>query len=242
MANITKRLNFFTGFFTTAGDWQEGQEYHIERRKLHNRRLHTPGVMRGELDELQVTSNGGMNVLVRRGAALDAEGHEIYLDQSRTLTLTAPESSAELVYIALRYHEQPADRVVNVENDQYSGDTRIAEIPTVELVATAPDNLTSIELARIDVQPGATEISDAADRLNPGGNEIDRRFVRYAGSVAVTEEILSAHIMTELIQVMQDGRRDFAALHRRFPVPSNSALKVFDLTFKLIFDEPFEDI
>lgn len=225
MTNITKRLNFFTGFFTTAQDWQDGQEYHLERRKLHNRRLHTPGIMRGELDELRVTANGGLNVQVRRGAALDSEGREIYLDQSRTLTVNPSETEAQLVFIAARYHEEPGDRAVNVENDQYSGDTRIAEIPQLELTRTVPDNLSLIELARIDVQPGASEISDPVDPQNPAGNEIDRRFTKYAGSVGVIEESLLPHDMERLIQVMRDGRRDFAALDGRFPVPSCSDVR-----------------
>ena len=234
MSNINKRLNFFTGFFTTAKDWNDGQEYHLERRKLHNRRLHTPGVMRGELDELRVMAGGGLNVEIRRGAALDAEGHEIYLEQSRTLTIVPSENTAKLVYIAIKYHEQPSDHVVNVENDQYSGDRRIAEIPIVELTATAPDNLDSIELARIDVQPGATEISDAADPDNPGGNEIDLRFVKYAGSVGVSHEAFTSYDLERLIQVMQDGRRDFAALDRRFPVPSNSDVRQGLITLEML--------
>ena len=34
-----KRLNFFTGFFTTAADWTDGETYHLEKRRLHNRAL-----------------------------------------------------------------------------------------------------------------------------------------------------------------------------------------------------------
>ena len=32
---VFKRLNFFKGFFTTAEDWEQGQHYHVEKRKLH---------------------------------------------------------------------------------------------------------------------------------------------------------------------------------------------------------------
>ena len=49
-----KRLNFFTGFFTNARDWNEGQDYHIEKRRLHNRSLHSPGVIKSERHELNV--------------------------------------------------------------------------------------------------------------------------------------------------------------------------------------------
>ena len=43
-----KRLNFFTGFFTTVDkSWNDGETYHIEKRKLHNRTLHRPGILQG---------------------------------------------------------------------------------------------------------------------------------------------------------------------------------------------------
>jgi len=223
MSNITKRLNFFTGFFTTARDWQEGQEYHLERRKLHNRRLHTPGVMRGELDELTVTAAGGLNVHVRPGAAIDSQGHEIYLSHQRSLAVTPVGDAPRMIYVALRYHEEFSDHVEFVVDDTpYSGDARIAEIPRVEIVNTEPDNQTVLELARIDLQPGVTEISEPSDPQNPGPNEIDRRFVKFAGSVAPDRENLPSYDMERLINVLVDGRRDFAALDMRLPVPSCS--------------------
>jgi hypothetical protein len=225
MTNITKRLNFFTGFFTTAKDWQDGQDYHLERRKLHNRGLHTPGIMRGEREELRVIPTGGLNVQVCCGAALDSDGNEIYLEQTRTLTIDPPETLPQLVYIAIKYYEEPSDHVENVENSQYSGDTRIAEIPRLELTNTVPDNLARIELARIDLQPGVTEISAPADPQNPGGNEIDLRFVKQASSLGVAEEVLTPQDLERLIQLMVDGRRDFAALDGRFPVPSTSDVR-----------------
>ena len=49
-----KRLNYFKGFFTTADDWRAEQRYHREKMMLHNRRLHSPGVLRGEAGDRQV--------------------------------------------------------------------------------------------------------------------------------------------------------------------------------------------
>ena len=225
MTNITKRLNFFTGFFTTAKDWQDGQDYHLERRKLHNRGLHTPGIIRGEREELRVIPTGGLNVQVCCGAALDSDGNEIYLEQTRTLTIDPPETLPQLVYIVIKYYDEPSDHVENVENSQYSGDTRIAEIPFLQIINTVPDNKTWLELARIDLQPGVTEISTPADPQNPVGNEIDLRFVKQAGSVGVAEEVLTPQDLERLIHLMVDGRRDFAALDGRFPVPSTSDVR-----------------
>ena len=40
-----KRINFFEGFFTTDEDWNAAEGYHLEKRRLHNRVLHAPGVV-----------------------------------------------------------------------------------------------------------------------------------------------------------------------------------------------------
>ena len=237
MADITgfKRLNFFTGFFTTADDWNEGQEYHLEKRRLHNRGLHTPGVIPGERNELRVEAAGGLNLRVMPGAALDGEGNEIYLGVPRILTVDPGDYSLpRLVYVAISYREEESGYVENVDTPEFSGNTRVSEIPGLELTTEAPDNLTRIELARVDLQPGVTVIAAPADPQNPGGNEIDMRFVRKAGSVGVEEERLSPAELDRLIQLMADGRRDFAALDGRFPVPSVSDVRHGALSLEML--------
>ena len=42
-----QRINYFKGFFIQAEDLQKAQKYHMEKRKLHNRFLHTSGIVRG---------------------------------------------------------------------------------------------------------------------------------------------------------------------------------------------------
>ena len=235
MTDMTKRLNFFTGFFTTAEDWNEGQNYHLEKRKLHNRALHTPGIIRGEGQELRVEAAGGLNVRVLPGAALDGGGNEVCLDQAQTLTINLDDYTLpQPVYIAIQYQEEPADYVENVEAPQYSGHTRIAEIPRLRAVNTMPDNRTWLELARIDLQPGVTEIADPSDPDNPLGNQIDRRYVAWAGAVGVAGERLSPVILERLVQLMGRKRRDFAALAGRFPVPSADDVRHAALSVEML--------
>ncbi len=237
MANITgfKRLNFFTGFFTTADDWNEGQDYHLEKRRLHNRGLHTPGVISGERDELQVEAAGGLNIRVMPGAALDGAGNEIYLGVPRTLTVKPGDYDLpRLVYVAMSYREEESGYVENVDTPEFSGNTRISEIPRLELTTEVPDNMVKIELARVDIQTGVTVISAPLDPQNPGGNEIDTRFVRKAGAVGVEEEMLSPPELQRLIHLMADGRRDFAALEGRFSVPSAADSRQGALTLEML--------
>ena len=119
MSSITefKRMNFFTGFFTTAEDWNTGQQYHIDKRKLHNCGLHTPGVIRGVPNEsgqmrVRAMSQPSLDILVMPGAAIDADGNEIVLATSRTLT-NVPENYTlpQIVYVAIRYRETETDFV-----------------------------------------------------------------------------------------------------------------------------------
>src|SRR2546426_12589627 len=53
-----KRINFFEGFFTTDEDWNAAEAYHLEKRRLHNCVLHTPGVVPVEAGGLQLTARG----------------------------------------------------------------------------------------------------------------------------------------------------------------------------------------
>lgn len=236
-----KRLNFFTGFFTTARDWTDGQDYHLAKRRLHNRGLHTPGVIRGEAQELRVEAvegaqPGRLEVRVLPGAALDGAGNDIYLGQARSIAIDpGAYTLPQLVYITINYDERPADYVENVEAKQYSGHTRTEESPRLEVTTTHPDNQTRLELARIDLQPGVTRISNPEDPANPRGNEIDRRQVVWAGSVVVAEpERLSTAMLERLILLMGRTRRDFAALAGRFPVPSAGDVRHAALTVEIL--------
>lgn len=230
-----KRMNFFTGFFTTANDWEEGQSYHIDKRKLHNRSLHTPGIMRGERDELSIQAIAGLRYRVLPGSALDANGNEIYLGSARELELKPGELSLpRVVYIAIRYGEEDTDYVENVDAREYSGFTRVAEIPRIEVVTTQPDNESWIELARINLESGVSAISNPVDPSQPGPNEIDRRHVIWAGSVGIAESRLATDDIDEISQHMLDTRRDFAALAARFPVISIADTRNAALTIDML--------
>lgn len=216
-----RRMNYFKGFFTTADDWKVEQGYHREKLRLHNRGLHTPGVIKGVASELRVRAAGGLNLELLPGSAIDGDGNELYLAQPRLLAVAAPTGAGRVVYVAIRYFEAEDERVVNTAVPEYSGFKRIREAPEVFVSESRPDNLYSIELARIDLQPGATVVADASDPLAPGANQIDRRFVPYAGAVpAPAAGKLTPELQARLVQLMGRTRKDFAALAARFPSPS----------------------
>jgi hypothetical protein len=177
-----KRLNFFTGFFTTAEDWLQGQRYHLEKQKLHHRGLHTPGIIAS--DELKVTTKAGSGFVVQvgPGAAVDGEGNILYLPAARELAIPLPASLPQIVYVYAQYAEWGTDIQLNPEDPDYSGPTRVTELPEINWSLDPPDNCGRLELARIDLQSGVTAIADPTSGASPGPNEIDTRHAPRAGA------------------------------------------------------------
>ncbi len=199
-----KRLNFFKGFLTTEQDWNDGESYHIQKRMLHNKTLHAPGVVRHFMGGLQVTQRdrGDLSVVVAPGYAVDGRGRDLYLSQP-TIKQINPQDfklPAE-VYVVLRYEEEPSDFVAYKENPLFKGHRRISEFVKVDVIPTEPDIEEEVELARISLQPDVRQIRDASDPRNPKHNEIDLRFVPIAG---VAGSFLSAMQKQELHEFLRD--------------------------------------
>ncbi len=238
--NQLKRLNFFTGFFTTAQDWEAEQTYHRQKLEFHNRWFHTPGIIRAIAEELRVEAIGGLKIQVRPGAALDDIGREIYLPQPRQLDIgqalnLSQGDSDRPVYITIEYYEEKAEYVENVTQPHYSGHTRVVERPLLTATLNEPDNKTRLELARILLQAGATEIGNPQDPDHPQVNEINRNHhAAWAGAVGIVEAQLPPEMLQQLIQAMRRTRRDFAALDEHFPVPSAGDVRHTALTGELL--------
>ncbi len=160
-----KRLNFFTGFFTQAKDWKEGQAFHVEKQKLLHRGLHKPGIMQG----LQVKPHpdGGLKLQVTPGVALDGAGNLIVLPDTRPLAVTLPDPLPALVYVAIEFTETESDYVSNAMDPDYSGYSRVTEQAVVTIMTSQPDNQLKVELARIALEPGVTGLVEPAEPDNP---------------------------------------------------------------------------
>lgn len=180
-----RRLNFFTGLFTKAEDWQKDQEYHLWKRQLLIKALFVPGVFMDHPEGgLKVTASpDGLKAIVGPGYAIDSEGRDIYLLESVPLTVEVGSKKERTVYIAISYDEEQVDRRDDKANPNYSGYAFWKENPKVRVVDQEPNNQADLELARIRLQEGMRGIKEAADPANPGPNEIDRRSVKKASLV-----------------------------------------------------------
>lgn len=208
-----KRINYFTGQFLTAEDLKQAQDYHLAKRRLHNKCLHTPGVVEGCLEKLVVTAlDDGLGVHVAPGYALDAEGRDLYLPERAELPLSLENyPRPATVYVTIQYDEQKIEERHNRVHQDYTGHAFIREYPKVSITSEEPDNTGGIELARIELSNEATRVNNPRDAENPGPNEIDRRHVLKVGAQR-------GHVSIDDIGVLVDAAiTDIAASKKDFP-------------------------
>ena len=122
-----ERVRYFSRQLITADDLNQDQDYHREKRRLHNRFLHGWGIVCGLEVVLGPTSSAPLNITVHPGYALSPQGDEIYVAQDIQFDLgqcitgqSAPCSSPcapvvlgavdpkKAFYIAIRYSECPS--------------------------------------------------------------------------------------------------------------------------------------
>src|SRR5216683_1361776 len=216
-----KRINFFEGFFTTDEDWNAAEAYHVEKRRLHNRVLHTPGVVpvAGGGMKVQARGRGDLSFEVTPGYAVDGRGNELVLRDPAVKVVEADKLKLpQTIYVAIRYFEEPTDFIAYKENPRFKGHRRIEEKVKIEVMAREPDGLESIELGRVRLEEGVREIRDALDPRVPGPGEVDLRYVPvagYAGSHA------SAQLRVEIANGLSEKAVLAALLCKMGVLPAN---------------------
>ncbi len=116
MSEQLKRMRYATGLFMTEDEFNLEQEYHIRMRRLHNRHLHTPGIVWG----LDLTANPGTyEVVIHPGMALDVYEDQDFSGQLSREIVVPYEFTYDMysehypagseVYIWLEYAEEEAD-------------------------------------------------------------------------------------------------------------------------------------
>lgn len=201
-----KRVNFFTGFQTTADDWNELVRYDVEKHKLHNRLFHGPGVVADVLGELKVSARGraDLSVEVSPGYAMDGEGNDLYLPEPEIKTVNPSDFKLpQTVFLVVKYVEDLDDFVSYRANLEYKGHRRIAEKLKIEAIITEPDIEREVEIARVHLTKDVKRITDAKDPRDPKSNEID---LRYRPTAGVTGSRISPGTMNELGDVLGDAK------------------------------------
>jgi len=215
MANdIFKRINFFKGFVTNEEDWNEAERYHVEKRKLHNKAFHGVGVVTGWGEEFRVAARGkgDLSVEVFPGYAIDGSGNDIILWKHAILPINKGDYKLpQTIYLVVRFVEEFTDFIAYKQNLEYKGHRRIAEMCKLEWTELEPNPQSEIELCRVHLTREAVALEMPKNQFDPGSNQIDRRFVPYAG---VAGGFLSAQLVWLLSRLVEQNRRMFTALAR----------------------------
>ncbi|MBL4846156.1 MAG: hypothetical protein JKY65_11565 [Planctomycetes bacterium] len=210
------RLNHFHGLRLESEDFQTGERYHVEKRKLHNRSLHGHGLVPHWRGELKVIGRrrGDMSIDVNAGYAVDGEGNDVILWDPKIVSIDPAKQLPQLpatCYIVLKYVEDPVEFVVNKANPKFKGHRRIYETCRIDVDSKAPDPRDGVELARILITADTIEITDARDPANPGPGEVNLRFRRVAGMAGTA---LDADLRNSLASLLADLRGSLGALAR----------------------------
>jgi hypothetical protein len=177
MTEPTKRLHYFDHQFLRAEDFNDEQAYHLTRRRLHNRLLHTWGIAEGL--KLSFVA-GAPHGTVGTGVAINGEGKEIILAEDAQTPETSGHPS-QWVYVTIEYAERPTDPA---SETGVTGETRITEWVKIDISETAPEHPDKqLILGRLSVDANG-EITDKDD-----GDGVNRR--RSAGVVGGDLEVHS---------------------------------------------------
>lgn len=178
-----RRPRFFHGMFARAADWQQAHDYHVAMRWLHNRAMHTPGIVRGFLDEYRVrATQKGDHLEVSPGLALDGNGRELLLTEAQTLAVDLRGiNAATTLYVRARVEDVLSDRRDDPGNPGLSDFAAITERIQVEASHEPPDGTEWLELARVRLTPNPPAILNPPQGTAPGLNQLDATLAPWAG-------------------------------------------------------------
>jgi hypothetical protein len=134
-----ERLHYFNGQRLVAKDFELEQRYHLRVRRLLNRGLYSPGVVRG----LEVTKVDARHVRVSTGIALDPRGREIILLADATLAVPNRQPSTPLpgYFLVIQYDEEtePGHLTECREGSGTTPPSRVREAPVLSFTETWPN-------------------------------------------------------------------------------------------------------
>jgi hypothetical protein len=156
-----KRNNYFYGKLLTAADFQEEQNYFINKQRLINRTLFGTGVVSG----LEVTVDKSAGIIrLSEGFALDGYGREIVLPKQMMFNLNQKYTPKEVgktrdLFVWIKYDENMTDPIPALE-DAGTAFNMITEGSKIEFDWAPPESssIDKIVLAKITVETDGNKI------------------------------------------------------------------------------------
>ena len=233
--NGYKRINFFKGFLTTEKDWNDAERYHIDKRRLHNRMLHSPGIIYGYSGDLKVNARarGDLSVEVQPGYAIDGQGNDLMIFDAAIRNINLEEFRLpQTIYIVLRYYEELTDFIAYKENLEYKGHRRVLESCRIEISQTEPDIQREVELARVYLEKGVQRVRDARDPADPKPNEIDMRYTPRGG---MSGSSLAPHLRLRMENLLWQVRRGALEYTRRGVIAAHDVVQACNTALMLLY-------
>ena len=214
---VLKRLKWLKYLFVDRTEAETEQAYWNEKRKAHLANEHSAGIVHG----LEVTGTGppSLRVAVAAGRALGADGNDSEVESAQELDLTGlvPGSGSVTAYVTLAFADVEVEPYFVEETGQFQN--KYVQDAFLLEAGTLPPADPAVELARVELAAGATEIADAADPDNPGLNEIDLTQRKRSG--------WEAPVLAELADVSHDEADAFNNMNS--PSASNPVATLADV-------------
>lgn len=163
-----ERLVINDGLTISAQRWQQAHGYHRQRQNFHYQALYQAGIVYGLGVAPVPEQPDGRLLQIQPGVAIDLEGNPIVVPQPEDFRVTSEATDGQplLVYLVVNYVDP--DHLRRLPSYETVTETfRIVE----KLQLDAGD----VELCRIRLQPGASQIRLPIEVFAPRDNELDLR-------------------------------------------------------------------
>jgi len=186
---VLKRLKWLKYLFVDREEAETEQTYWNEKRKKHLAGEHSAGIVSG----LEVTETGppSLRVAVAPGRALGGDGNDPEVESPQEVDLTSfvPGSGSVVIYVTLAFADVEIEPYFVEETGQFQN--KYLQDAFLLETGTTPPADPAVELARVELAAGATDILDAADPAGPGPNEIDLTHREFSGKEVLALEDLA---------------------------------------------------
>ncbi|WP_222850437.1 tail fiber domain-containing protein [Paenibacillus tengchongensis] len=234
MGKEFKRMNYFDGLFLNAADYSLDQDFYLRLQRLHNRYLHTWGIVTGL--KVQALPGKDMQVQVSEGLALNQvvlNGESV--SQEILIYEGHPDNPVDLseymanesIYIWVSYKEEKSER--NVERGQ-GEPIHTWERGRISHGTIQPEGAGNIVLARVVPRKDGTDtkIDNACifDYDSDAARTPLRIYAGAAGRKMVTEQLIVKAKSEDNNGNMSDNEQSLAAMPSVYALQEGNVLEV----------------
>jgi len=166
--NEFERLQISDGLAINAERWQHAHNYHRQRQNFQYQALYEPGIIYGLGVAIVPDQPDGRLLQIQPGVAIDIEGNPIIVKQPEEFRIASEPSAGQTLCVHLAVSHVDPDTLRRA-----AGTKTVAE--TFRLVEKVQLDPRDVELCRIQLQGGVTQLQSPDDVFYPSLNQLDFR-------------------------------------------------------------------